>query len=502
LKIENSYAQIVRASSIIGSAHFIGYLSLLVRTKLVAVLLGPAGVGLIGLYTSISGLIGTCTSLGIPSSGVRQIASSIASSDEQEIAKAICVIRRLSWLTGIVGVLVCCSTASYISLWLLGAIDHTDALCLLGAAILINSLAAAEGAILQGARRIGDQARVQIAVALLLSIVSIALYATFGQRAIVTVILITAALPLIFNKWFTRRIALSKIIMTWRETRERAIRIIALGIAIMSSGLLTAGVDLITRSQITRALNIEAAGHYQAAWALSGIFAGFILSAMAADYYPRLTAIIHDRVSSVKLVNQQAEIGILLSLPGLLFTLAFGDLVINLIYTAKFAPAAILLPGLLFGVFLRVISWPLGYILLAKGASKWFLISEIASASIQVMLLFAMLDRIGLPATAIAFVLSNLASSVWTYALAKKMIGFSWSASARGLLKASFAMVLTCCASLILLSDWIAILFNTAIIFGSTLFCIRKLVAVIGEDNRLVRALLKFPGAKLLLSKI
>ena len=48
----NSYRQIFRASSIISGAQALNYLIGLARIKVVALLIGPAGVGLFGVYTS------------------------------------------------------------------------------------------------------------------------------------------------------------------------------------------------------------------------------------------------------------------------------------------------------------------------------------------------------------------------------------------------------------------------------------------------------------------
>ena len=69
----HSYWQILRSSSIMGGAAGLNYLIALVRVKVVAILLGPTGVGLVSLYTSAIGLLGTVSGLGIGSSAVREV---------------------------------------------------------------------------------------------------------------------------------------------------------------------------------------------------------------------------------------------------------------------------------------------------------------------------------------------------------------------------------------------------------------------------------------------
>jgi hypothetical protein len=86
-----------------GGAQALNYLVGMVRVKIIAVLLGPAGVGLIGLYSSAVGLVGTVTSLGIASSGVREVALAHGQDDPQAVARTVKVLRRACWATGLLG---------------------------------------------------------------------------------------------------------------------------------------------------------------------------------------------------------------------------------------------------------------------------------------------------------------------------------------------------------------------------------------------------------------
>ena len=65
----------------IGGSQVINVVLAIVRTKGLAVLLGPSGVGLIGLYQGITSMVGTLAGMGIGNSGVRQIAEAAASGD-------------------------------------------------------------------------------------------------------------------------------------------------------------------------------------------------------------------------------------------------------------------------------------------------------------------------------------------------------------------------------------------------------------------------------------
>ena len=66
---------LIRSMVVIGSAQVINILISIIRMKVVAVLLGPTGVGLLGIYNNLQQMVGNTAGLGMGSSGVRQIAN-------------------------------------------------------------------------------------------------------------------------------------------------------------------------------------------------------------------------------------------------------------------------------------------------------------------------------------------------------------------------------------------------------------------------------------------
>src|SRR3954453_11711052 len=98
---KDTYGQILRSSSIIGGAQVANFAIGLVRVKLIAMLLGPTGVGLIGLYTSTIGLVGTLSSLGVGSSAVREIALAYSHGDAEAPPRTVIILRRLCWCIGL-----------------------------------------------------------------------------------------------------------------------------------------------------------------------------------------------------------------------------------------------------------------------------------------------------------------------------------------------------------------------------------------------------------------
>lgn len=88
----------------------------MVRTKLIAILLGPAGVGLVGLYQSAAGLVGTVAGLGIGQSGVREVAKSEGDASSETTARVAYTIRSVSLVLWLVGALVATTLVRPLSL--------------------------------------------------------------------------------------------------------------------------------------------------------------------------------------------------------------------------------------------------------------------------------------------------------------------------------------------------------------------------------------------------
>ena len=161
--------------------------------------------------------------------------------------------------------------------------------------------------------------------------------------------------------WFSRRIDIPLSSITFPQFRGRVRSLLKLGCAFMASALMIMGIAYFTRITVLRTVGFEATGLYQSAWTLGGLYVSFILQAMGADFYPRLTASVHGNLADAnRLVNEQTLIGLLLAGPGVIATLTFAPLVIASSIRAKFAAAVTVLRWICLGVMLQVITWPMG----------------------------------------------------------------------------------------------------------------------------------------------
>lgn len=428
-----SYNQILKSSFTIGGSSVLNIILRVIRTKVIAVFLGPSGVGLIGMYTSITSTVGTLAGMGIPSSGVRQVAEVVGSDDQYRIAATVTALRRMICALGVLGTMLLLVSATPISRLTFGDTMHVGALAILSITIFFDVIAGGQMALVQGNRRILDLAKINILGVLLGTGLGIPIIYLFHENGIIPLLLILSLTTILTSWWYARCIKVLKVSISWTDIQTEARALLKLGLVFLASGVMsTAGAYLI-RVIIVHRLTMEAVGQYQAAWALSGLYVGFILSAMGTDFYPRLTAAAKDNTACNRLVNEQTEVAILMAVPGILATIMLAPVVINVFYSGKFDPAIDLLRWQMLGVLVKVAAFPIGYILLAKGAGKLWLLTETLTNLMSVISSWLCLNWLGLIGAGVAYFITYTFCWLIVFMVVRHSFSFTWSPSNRHL---------------------------------------------------------------------
>jgi len=425
---KHSYREILKSSAWVGGSTVLNIAVGMVRTKATAALLGPAGFGLNGLYSSVSELAISIAGMGVNSSGVRQIAEAAGAADQECIARTAFALRRVSVVLGLLGAALLIVFSQQISALTFGTPRRAPAICVLSVVVLFKSISNGQAALIQGLRRISDLAKMNVLAAVFGTIFSIPLIYFFREQGIIPALIGVAGMTILTSWHYSRKYQIQTPRMRGIEVWRQVVPLLKLGAAFMVSGLMMMGSAYAVRIIVLRQLGFEATGLYQCAWTLGGLYVGFILQAMGADFYPRLTACARDNVACNRLVNEQARVGLLLAGAGVTATLTFAPLVIWLFYNSKFAGAADVLRWICLGATLQVVTWPMGYIVLAKGKQNIFFWSELAWTAVYVSLAWICVKWFGVVGAGVAFFVAYLFHGVLIYPIVRHLSGFRWSA--------------------------------------------------------------------------
>lgn len=446
-----SYRQILRSSSIIGGSSVINIAVGLLRIKVAAVLLGPAGVGLIGLLSNLAGTASAVAGLGLGNVGTRQIAEAVGRSDAAAMAAARRALFWGSLVLAMLGAAVFWALRDVLAVRVLGDSSLAGEVGWLAFVVGLTVAAASQTALLNGMRQIGDLARVSVLSALLSTLLGIGALMLWGRGGLVAFLIAAPLASFLLGHMYVARLPKIQVPRTPLPVLGGQWRImVRLGAAFMAAGLAGTLGQLMVRTLVQRQLGADALGYFQAASTISMTYIGFVLTAMGTDYYPRLTAVIHDHAAVNRMVNEQTEVAILLAGPVFLAMMGLAPWVIELLYSGSFQPAAEVLRWQVLGDILKVASWPLGFIILAAGNGRTFMLTESLAVGVIVLLTWFTLPLMGVAATGIAFIGMYVVYLPMVYWLAWRKTGFRWISS----IWWHTSMLLSMCAAVKVASIW------------------------------------------------
>lgn len=469
----------MKATSIFGGVQVFNIIITIIKSKAIAVLLGPAGMGISGLLQSAIGLITTTTNFRLGNSAVKDIAAAQSTGNQDRIAKVIGVLRRLVWVTGLLGALVTVVLSPWLSELTFGNKEYTTAFIWLSVTLLLNQLSSGQMVLLQGMRQLNYLAKANIAGSVMGLIVSVPIYYFYGVDGIVPTMILSSVFSMVISWYYSSKIVLSKIFITKKDIVLEGKGMLQLGFMLSLTSLMTAGESFIVRSYISNIGSLEDVGLYSAGFAIIGTYVGLIFAAMGTDYFPRLSGVAKDNKEVTKLVNQQSEIGILILAPILTVFLIFINWVVIILYSTKFIAVNEMIHWAALGMYFKVVSWCMGFIFLAKGASKTFFWSELAGNSYLLILNILGYKFFGLEGLGISFLVGYFLVLIQVYFIAKYKYQFYFEVEFYKIFGIQMVLALICFwVSRFIESPWMYVI-------GSFLIMISCFYSYVELDKRL-----------------
>jgi O-antigen/teichoic acid export membrane protein len=393
---QHSYRQIMKATSLFGGVQVFNIIIGVIRSKFIAVLLGPAGMGVAGLLTSTINLITSFTNLGLSTSAVKNVSEANASDDKGRVATVVAVINRLVWITGIIGAAVTFLLAGLLSKMAFGNYDYAGAFRWVSVTLLLTQLSSGRLVVLQGMRKLQYLAKANMAGSVTGLLVSIPVYYWLGVKGIVPAIVISAFITLGITLYFSHKVKINKAILTSAIVKAEGSGMLKMGMMLSLSGLISMAAAYLLGVFISKYGGVEQVGLYNAGFAIVNTYVGMIFTAMATDYYPRLSAVAGDNSKAALLINQQAEIAVLIIAPILIIFMVFINAVV---------------------IVLKTVTWSMGFIILAKGDSKTFFYSELVSNIYTLGLNMLFFKLYGLNGIGISFLVCYFLGMIQVYVI-------------------------------------------------------------------------------------
>lgn len=426
-KSNSSYNQILKSTTIFGGSQIIVILIGLIRTKIVALLLGPAGIGLIGIFQSVMDMIRSGSLLGMDTVGVKEIAEVNSLEDKSALDRTISFFNKWFYISVLLASAACILFCYPISLWAFGSNEYALYIALLSIAISFLIITTGRSVVLQGMRKIAELAKSTILGSIIGLILTIPIYYIWRIDAIVPTLILNALIGFLVVEYYYKRQGFESVFISNKEVKQKGFRGLRLGIFIVISGFIGTLSMFIIRAFISRNMDLDAAGLFQSAWVITNVYLGLVLKAMGADFFPRLSALSENKTEVKKLVNEQTYIVLVIASPMIVGLLLFSDFALSALYSTKFISASAILQWQALGTFFKVLSWPMAFILLAKGKGILFLLTEVSYYFIYLLSAYLLYPYYGLDATGIGFLVAYIVYLPMIFFIVRYLSDFGWN---------------------------------------------------------------------------
>ncbi|HIF9507231.1 TPA: O-antigen translocase [Photobacterium damselae] len=197
-----------------------------------------------------------------------------------------------------------------------------------------------------------------------------------------------------------------KLCYWWGDTDRMARKAIANYMLMAMTSALTVPISIIlVRNILINQVGWDATGQWQAVWKISEVYLGVITMALSTYYLPRLSSL-----KGVDVIVNEIHKTVLIIIP-IVATMALGvyllrDFAISLLFTEAFRNARDLFAIQLTGDVVKIASWLYAYPMLSRGATKWFVSTEIIFSLSFVILTYLFVANMGLKGATLSYLVN------------------------------------------------------------------------------------------------
>lgn len=424
-RAEATYAQVVKYTGAFGGVQGLTMLVSVLRNKLAAILLGPAGMGLVVLYNSVTSFLANISNLGLATSGVRQISALYENGTLEDLLDDVRLVRTWGVWTALAGTLLSVLLSPLISyLAFDGNFSYSSALMLLSPVIGFTAIMGAEQAVLKGTRHLKRIVGISALGALTTLLTTIPLYYFFGVNGIVGALVFSSFILAAIHIYYSAQVYPWKISLFDYNVFYRGKNMVRLGVAFVLAAVAGSLAELMIPSLLFRMGSLEDVAFYRLGYSLIVTYAGMVFVAMEADYYPRLSAIGDDLEKCNRTVNQQLEICVMLMGPILVFFMLAMPMVVYLLYSSAYLVLVDMAVCAAIYMLFKAATLPVAYLALSKGDSLMFLSMDVVYYIFMVIAVVLGYQIGGLFGTGVALAISGLFDFLLIHWVYSKRYGF------------------------------------------------------------------------------
>lgn len=490
-KKTRNYRNIVSSTALFGSAQVLNVVMNAVKVKLVAWILHSTGMGIMSLLTNAANTIQQISLMGINISAVRHISQVCEAGDERVLATTVRIVRSMVFIAAILGFLLTLAFSPLMTQLSFDSLDYLPFFLLLSVVVFINIMGTGELAIMQGLRRYKQLAFCSVVPSLGGLLISVPIYYVWGLKGIVPAMIVMALVYYLAIRFYSfrdrtprsdrPRVTLQTI---WTQGHE----IIQFGMVMTIGVVLGAVTTYALTAFISSTGSVADVGFYQAGNAITTQYIGMLFTAMATDYYPKLSSIVKERMSEARrYVNQQTEIVLLIVTPLSMLMILSAPLLINIFLTEEFQTILTMVRFMGLACIFKALCFPMDYIAYAKGDRNYIFWVEAIWGNVKTFTVISTFYLfMGIDGLGYGVLCSSVIDVLVCLLLTRLRYGFHLSTESLQLLIVMLSLAIVCFIASFIPHFWSSYLAMGALTLGCFIYSLMQL------DRRMdMRALLR-----------
>jgi len=347
-----------------------------VANKVVAVITGPGGVALIGAFSNFISIVLTFANGAINTGVVKYTAE--YEDDNEKLKSLFSTSFKISLCcSGIVG-LILLLFGSFFSSWIFVSNLYSNPIRVLGITIILYSLNTLLISILNGKKQIKTYTIVNTLGSLIgLAFTFILVYCFKLEGALYALVLSQSIVFFVTLFLITKSDWFSWNYFNQAFDKSVALKLSQYSLMAVVSALTIPISQILLRNIIITQLGVDSAGYWQGIMRVSDGYLMIVTTSLSTYYLPKLSSI-KDEKELRDEVFKSFKIIMPLVIVGCIFIYLLRFVIISILFTKDFYAMQSLFLWQLIGDVFKIASWILGYIMIAKSMTKYFLITEIA----------------------------------------------------------------------------------------------------------------------------
>ncbi len=399
-------ADIVKVFSLNAISTLIHMCTGLISIKVVASIIGPSGVAILGQLNNLNSMLQGLAAGGIRSGVTKFIAEH--KDDEGKVRNYIGNALRISAVFTLVISLVCVLGSNLLSERVMLSTEYGYVFIVLGFTIFLFTLNSLLISILNGFKEFKKYVVVNIASSIVSLVFSVTLCLLWGVKGAMINAVTFQSVVLIVTVVQCRKCTWFKLSNFWVSRDNEIIRqymqytlmtLVTLSISPVS--------QMILRGYVISEISATEAGWWEGMNRISHVYLSVITTSLSVYILPRMSEITDKWKLKQEIIKcYKFIIPMLLGCIILIYLLRF--FIIWLLFTPDFYPMENLFIWQLLGDFFKIASWLLSFLMLAKARTKAFIITEILFGLNGLCIKFALVNMLGIVGLNIGYMLNYI----------------------------------------------------------------------------------------------